>query len=108
MQHQLAAAKQQLFGKKSEKRQPPIKTPPPPADPAEALKKWRDNAALRDELPVEAIAKPLTPEECACNKCGGVADKPLPSKISDELEFVSGHFFGVNTKKSPAAARARA
>lgn len=105
IQHQLAAAKKQLFGKKSEKRQPPIKTPTPPADPAVTLQKRRDNAALRDELPVDEIAKPLTPQQCACSKCGGVADKPLPPKSSDELTFVAGHFRKLRTLREVKACK---
>ena len=92
LQQQNAALLRQLYSKKSEKRQPPIKQPTPKADPAVTQQKRRDNAALRDELPVDEIAEPLTPAQCACSKCGGVADKPLPSKTSEELDYVAGHF----------------
>ena len=92
LEHQLEILKRQLFGKKSEKRPAPYKPPMPKADPAVTQQKRRDNAALRDDLPVDEIAVPIKPEACVCKKCGGVPDKVLPPNISEELELVQAHF----------------
>ena len=90
--HQLEILKKQVFGQKSEKRLAPYKPPRPPADPEVTQQKRRDNAQAREALPTDDIAHLLTPEACACPKCGGVAGKPMPPKISEEIELVEAHF----------------
>ena len=92
LDHQLDILKRQLFGKKSEKQLAPYKPPRPPVDPVATQKKRHDNAAARDSLPTDDIVHPLPPQACACPKCGGVVDRPMPPKISEEIELVEAHF----------------
>lgn len=90
--HQLEILQRQLFGKKSEKLPAPYKVPTAPADPAVTQKKRRDNVEARQALPVDDIAHALAPSDCACPKCGGVAGRPMPPKISEEIELIDAHF----------------
>lgn len=90
--HQLDILQRQLFGKKSEKQPAPYKPPTPPADPAVTQQKRRAHAEKRDALPTDDIAHPLAPQACACPKCGGVAGRVLPPKISEEIELIEAHF----------------
>ena len=90
LEHQLEILKRQLFGKKSEKRPAPYKPPMPKADPAVTQQKRRDNAALRDDLPVDEIAVPIKPEACVCKKCGGVPESGGPGKSPSRGSHRSG------------------
>lgn len=93
LEGQLEVLKRQLFGKKSEKRQPPYKAPQPPVDPAQTQQKRKDNAAARDSLPVETMpVAPVPPEKLPCKKCGGVHDKPLEDNTTELLVRVPEYF----------------
>jgi len=81
-----------VFGPRSERRLPPYKIPTAKADPLETQKKRRDNAALRDGLPSEDVLHAVPPEACACDKCGGVAERLLPPKVTEEIVYVAAKF----------------
>jgi hypothetical protein len=92
LEHQLDILKKQVFGPRSERRPPPYKAPTPKADPEKTQQTRRENMALRDDLPTEDVPHAVPPQACACDKCGGVAERLLPAKVTDEIVFVAAKF----------------
>lgn len=92
LQRQLDAALKQLYGRKSERRVPPYRSPQPKADPAKTQEKRRENAATRAALPVDEVHLPVPPELLPCLKCGRVHDRGLPDNISDMFVRVPESF----------------
>ena len=84
-------------GHRSERRRSPKMPPPvaPKSDPAEAGKKRRESAELRNtKLETEIVAVPVPPDGCRCPNCGG--NEKLRNvgfgKPSTVYEYVPGYF----------------
>jgi len=78
LQHELESMKRRLLGPKSE-RMPSIEESlsSEPADPAGALERRRENAALKEKLECIRTIHRVSPEKRRCPKCGRENLRPL-------------------------------
>lgn len=88
---QVGKLERMIFGKKSEK-QPAAPKLTPPVDPEKSKQKRQENAEMLQSLPEVRIEHPVPQDDRACPKCGGQAKRPLPPKLSEQWEYVPGHF----------------
>lgn len=92
LEARVAVLERALFGKKSEKKPPAAPKLTPPADPERSKEKRKENAEALKALPEVEIQHPVPEAQKACPKCGGDASRPLPPKLSEQWEYVPGHF----------------
>lgn len=95
MEQKLAALEKRVRGPTSEKM-PPMAgevRKKRPGDPAESLKKRRDNAAAREKLETEITPVPVPAEQRSCPTCGDGKMRPVGNGTPSVVyEYVAAHF----------------
>lgn len=92
----LAQLRQQLFGKKSEKRPKAVKLPPPVVDkptPAETKERRTENRQARDAATqVDVVPVPVPDEARTCVACNNSELRRVGDKPSVVINYIAGHF----------------
>ena len=108
----MEALERRVLGPKSEKMPPPEKELRKEESAEEkearrqgALERRRERAAMREKLRAETVIHHLDDDQRECTKCGGTADRDLPSKETQLYEYVPGHFVRQRHVQEKAACR---